>query len=242
MLDSPAKGREVSALLQAAIESGEFGPGDRLPPERELVERFGVSRVIVREGLRALQAAGIVTVQHGRGTFVAVRPTDSYAGSFTHWLSVHRDQFLELQRIRGTLDVLAVEGAAVNARAKDLKRLARLSDGFEKAASRRAGVEALAAIDLDFHVAIAEASGSRLLQKLLGTLHRRLNEARLLSLAPAERPLASAAEHRAIVRALEAGSPDDARAAAEAHTAAATASLERALETARSQEPEEARE
>jgi GntR family transcriptional repressor for pyruvate dehydrogenase complex len=145
----------------------------------------------------------------------------------TRRLGVKRERFLDLQRIRGKLDVLAVEGAVVNATAEDLDCLARLAERFEKAAKRNAGIAELAAIDVAFHLAIARASGSPLLKELLGSLHPRLNDARVLSLTPSDRPLASAREHHAILRAIEARSSNDARAAAEAHTAAATASLER---------------
>jgi len=61
---------EVAAAILARIRSGELQPGDRLPPERKLVEEFGVSRTAVREALRSLAAQGLIDSYVGRGTFV----------------------------------------------------------------------------------------------------------------------------------------------------------------------------
>lgn len=65
---------EVAAVILARIRSGELQPGDRLPPERKLVEEFGVSRTAVREALRSLAAQGLIDSHVGRGTFVR-KPT-----------------------------------------------------------------------------------------------------------------------------------------------------------------------
>lgn len=66
--------QEVVDSVQQQIFSGELRPGDRLPPERQLVREFGISRTAVREALRSLSAKGLVESQVGRGTFVR-RPT-----------------------------------------------------------------------------------------------------------------------------------------------------------------------
>ncbi len=66
--------QEVVDFVQQQIFSGELRPGDRLPPERQLVQQFGISRTAVREALRSLAAKGLVESQVGRGTFVR-RPT-----------------------------------------------------------------------------------------------------------------------------------------------------------------------
>src|SRR5919109_98344 len=79
--------RHVREQIEAAIDRGDYAPGDRLPSERELVELLGVSRVSVREAIRSLEALGRVDVQHGRGCFVATSRSDRYASSFAHWLA-----------------------------------------------------------------------------------------------------------------------------------------------------------
>ncbi|MEO6083462.1 MAG: GntR family transcriptional regulator [Umezawaea sp.] len=62
--------RQVAAVLREKIESGEYGPGARLPSESELIEFFGVSRITVREAISLLRAEGMVASEHGRGVFV----------------------------------------------------------------------------------------------------------------------------------------------------------------------------
>ncbi|WP_068326818.1 GntR family transcriptional regulator [Janibacter terrae] len=66
--------RQVAAALRAAIESGEFQPGDRLPSERVLASDHGVARNTAREAIRQLAEAGLVTAHHGKGVFVRSKP------------------------------------------------------------------------------------------------------------------------------------------------------------------------
>ncbi len=61
----------VAARITARIESGEWRPGRRLPPERELAETFGVAYMTVRRAMGKLREGGVVVTVHGRGTFVA---------------------------------------------------------------------------------------------------------------------------------------------------------------------------
>ncbi len=209
---------QVRVRIQRAIEEGEFAPGDKLPSERQFVEMLGVSRVSVREAIRALEAVGMVEVFHGRGSFVAADRNDAYASSFRGWLSVHRDEVFDLLRIRGALDELAAESAAARG---DIKGLAEIGEAQEqfRASTEDGGssLEHLAGCDVVFHDAIADASGSPLLADLLGELHAYMAESRHVTLAPEGRPAQSAAEHDAIVAAITAGDPAAARAAAAKH-------------------------
>lgn len=66
--------RQVAAALRAAIESGEYQPGDRLPSERVLAADHGVARNTAREAVRQLAEAGLVTAHHGKGVFVRTKP------------------------------------------------------------------------------------------------------------------------------------------------------------------------
>jgi GntR family transcriptional regulator, transcriptional repressor for pyruvate dehydrogenase complex len=61
----------VAAQLEQLILRGSYRVGDRLPPERELAEQFGVGRSSMREALRRIETHGLITIDHGRGTFVA---------------------------------------------------------------------------------------------------------------------------------------------------------------------------
>ncbi|MGO1055377.1 GntR family transcriptional regulator [Crossiella sp. CA198] len=66
--------RQLAAALRAAIESGSFGPGDKLPSERELAATYDVARNTAREAMRQLAESGLVVAQHGRGVFVRIKP------------------------------------------------------------------------------------------------------------------------------------------------------------------------
>jgi DNA-binding FadR family transcriptional regulator len=228
-LPSISRTQQVREQLEAAIDRGDYKPGDRLPSERELVELLGVSRVSVREAIRSLEAVGLVEVQHGRGCFVASSRSDQYASSFSHWLSVHRDEIFELLKVRGALDELAAESAATGDGADWPARLRELNEAFR--ATDAGAIDALVERDVAFHDAVAEASGSPLLGDLLHELHETFNESRRATLLPAGRATDSAREHDAIIAAIEQGDGSAARAAVAVHLASVRAALITVLET-----------
>jgi DNA-binding FadR family transcriptional regulator len=228
LLSTVSRTQQVRDQLESAIDRGHYKPGDRLPSERELVELLGVSRVSVREAIRSMEAVGRVKVVHGRGCFVATSRSDQYATSFGHWLAVHRDEVLELLKVRGALDELAAESAAAGAGAEWVVRLRDLNEAFR--ATDPDDMDTLVACDVAFHDAVAEASGSPLLTELLHELHEILNESRQATLRPAGRPAQSAKEHDAIIRAIERADARAARAAVARHLESVRASLSSILD------------
>jgi DNA-binding FadR family transcriptional regulator len=219
----------VREQLEDAITRGDFKPGDALPSERELVDVFGVSRVSVREAIRALEAVGLVEVYQGRGCFVAKGPTDGYVGPFARWLEVHRDDVVDLIKVRGALDELAAESAAERADAPSLARVKKAHEAFSRAIDEPDGrLDRIVELDIEFHLAIAEASGSKLMRHLLDDLNSHLHESRRIALSPDGRPKESAHEHSVIVRALLEARPADARAAAARHVDAVRVAVARA--------------
>jgi GntR family transcriptional repressor for pyruvate dehydrogenase complex len=210
------RSEEIRRQLEDAIRSGDFGPGDRIPSERELVETFGVSRVSVREAIRSLEAVGLVRVYQGRGAFV----TDRRSGlgePIARWLELHRDEVLELHGVRGALDEYAAAAAVERGTPEAVRRIVAADKAFAEAAALETPVEELVALDIGFHVAIAEAGRNRLLYDLLSDLHSYLAESRYLALSPADRPRQSAAEHGAMVDAILARDATAARAATARH-------------------------
>lgn len=220
--------QHVRDQLVAAINRGDYAPGERLPSERELVELMGVSRVGVREAIRSLEAIGMVEVQHGRGCFVSSSPGERYASSFSRWVTSHGDEAFELLRVRGALDELAAELAATTG-ADHGDELRALNAAF--AAVDPADMEALVAADVAFHDAVGEASGSPLLAGLLRDLHETFNESRRVTLHPSGRPAESAREHEAIITAIERGDAKRAKAAVSAHLRSVRDALTEFLET-----------
>jgi DNA-binding FadR family transcriptional regulator len=197
----------VEALLRT-IRLGVVAPGDRLPPERELATRLGVSRATVREAIAALTDSGHLTSRRGRygGTFVV-----SPAAPVTT-LAPESAALLE--------DVLvfreAVEGGAAEAAARarldeaDLANLVEHQQACAHAPDYRPA-------DSRFHLAIAEASGSAMLLNAVAEARVRVNE--LLDAIPLLPPNIDHSErqHRAIVDAIVARDPTAARAAMAEH-------------------------
>jgi DNA-binding FadR family transcriptional regulator len=212
------RSEEVRLQIEGAIRAGDFAPGDRLPSERELVETFGVSRVSVREAIRSLEALGFVRVYQGRGAFVTDRRS-GFGEPMARWLEMHRGEVLELLGVRGALDELAAASTVENFDEEKVTAIVAAHAAFSAAVEAEASTDELVALDIDFHLAIAEASGVRLLYDLLSDLHSYLSESRHVALAPAGRPAKSASEHALIVDAVLAHDGELARLATTRHIA-----------------------
>jgi DNA-binding FadR family transcriptional regulator len=98
-LFQPVRTGKVSVLIMEqirnAIRRGEMKPGDRLPSERELVERFEASRVSIREALKGLETSGLLTIQVGRGVFVAQIDSNVLSQSLSSVLSLAKGRTVD---------------------------------------------------------------------------------------------------------------------------------------------------
>lgn len=210
--------QQVREQLLEAIQRDDYGPGDALPSERLLCEMFGVSRVSVREAIAGLEAMGIVTVQHGRGCFVAEGVATRFSEPFGVWLDTHRDEMVNLLKVRGALDELAAAEAAESADAEALQRLASAHERFGAAISDDdTDLRALIELDVEFHGAVAQASGSELLYDLLRELAEHIADSRRVTFQSDGQPVRSLEEHAAIIAAIRAGDAQAARRAAADH-------------------------
>ncbi|MCG6495574.1 FadR/GntR family transcriptional regulator [Kitasatospora sp. A2-31] len=212
----------VERLLQA-IKLGVFDFGDRLPAERELAARLGVSRETLREALRTLQQAECVESRRGRygGTFVTYRMP---APDVAELRRAARDLGSELEdalTYRQVLETGAAEAAARRALSTEQQAYleSRLTDLED------APAEQYRQLDSRFHLAIAELTGSPTLAAGIAEARMRLND--LLNAIPMlERNIEHAAEqHRAMARAILAGDGEAARRATDEHLAATAALL-----------------
>lgn len=212
--------------LLAAIERGELQPGDRLPSESEMSSTFGVSRVSVRLALSMLETMGLVEIRHGRGSFVAHGPGQSYFGPFASWLHVYRDEISDLMKVRGALDELAAAEAAATTDRSALDQVVATERAFSEAAKdATSSVDSLAHLDIEFHNSVAKASNSSLLPHLLADLNELFTEARRAAFSIDGLARRSAGEHAEIVRAILSGDAVAARAAAAQHLESARNSL-----------------
>ena len=212
----------VERLLQA-IRLGVVGAGERLPSERELAERLGVSRVTLREAIRALADAGYVESRRGRygGTFVNQSLPEPAEGSPGE---VDAAAFEDALCLRHVLETGAAEAAAARTLSPADRR--HLTGTLGEAAT--AGLADYRRKDSRLHLAIAEVTASGSLTTAMADARMRVNQ--LLDRIPLLEPNLehSNAQHAAIVDAILAGDPVAARRAMAEHIEG-TASLLRAF-------------
>jgi DNA-binding FadR family transcriptional regulator len=210
----------VERLLEG-IKLGVYAPGDRLPPERQLTRRLGVSRITLREALHELAAAGYAETKRGRfgGTFVIRQPDPLVCDELNRTardIARDLDDTLTFRRVVET-------GSAEMAARASLSRQQRESLAECLAAIEDAGPPGYRQADTRLHLAIADAAGSALLTASVVEARVRLVD--LLNAIPMlERDLKHAnVQHTAIVRAILAGDPERARRTMEEHVAGTAA-------------------
>ncbi|KRC78872.1 FadR/GntR family transcriptional regulator [Sphingomonas sp. Root241] len=186
----------ITERIIALIEDGSFPVGSRLPGERELSERFGVSRVTIREAEIALQAAGWVRIKTGSGVYVLDRPASAQSALPTV-------SAFELTEARSLFEAEAAALAAPIISEDDLDKL----DGLLAImADESLDEDAISAADRDFHMTIASASGNRAIIHVVGSmwqLRTELPEVRESHTAVCRQDAqARQAEHAEIVAAL----------------------------------------
>lgn len=204
--------------LESAIEDGRLVRGQRLPSERTLAAQFGVSRVVVREALRALEATGLVEVRSGAGAFVAKTPGQVIRDGWASWLGRHSDEALELLSVRRSIEQLAAFRAASRVSDRDVVALERLCARFETELKKsKRNVERLVELDIEFHHRIAVAAGGKLIPKLVDELASVMRDSRRATFMLDGRAEATAPDHRCIVEALRRRDPKAAEHALAAH-------------------------
>ncbi|MCW3478701.1 FCD domain-containing protein [Neisseriaceae bacterium JH1-16] len=206
--------------LEAQILEGVLKPGSRLPAERTLAEQFGVSRPSLREAIQKLTARGLLTSRQGGGTYVTDQLETAFSDPWERLINQDeglKDDVLEFRRaMEGTVASVAARRATD----ADLQRLQGLIEQLEQS-YEQGDMSTRAAIDVEFHQAVAEASHNvlfaHLISSLLHMLHRHIedNITSLFASGPVAGELLE--QHMAVCRAIIARDPEAARRAAEAH-------------------------
>ena len=182
----------VLAHLRSTIERGEYAIGGKLPSEAALSREFEVSRSVVREALRGLQALGMTESKTGKGTFVtATGPADN--PTFGPYSA--RD----LIEVRRHVEIPVAGYAAVRRSQDDLDLLAHLLDRMDAETDNTAWV----ALDSLFHITIAQASGNPVFGKVIEEIRDALARQSSFLNQLGDRRRQSNIEHRAIVTAIE---------------------------------------
>jgi len=156
---------ELVDALTAQLRSGAIKPGDKLPPESEIVQSFGVSRSVVREALSRLQAAGLVQTHHGVGTFALEPVREGRFPLRTPGESIA--DMLEMLELRTSVESDAAGLAATRRTDEHLREMRSALDDFERHLEK---VGETVAPDFRFHLAIAQATGNRYFGELMGHL------------------------------------------------------------------------
>ncbi|MEM7693126.1 MAG: FCD domain-containing protein [Pseudomonadota bacterium] len=157
-------GQSALVQLRAFITHTDAAPGDRLPPERELVDALGVTRNDLRKALALLEAEGAIWRHVGKGTFIGARPRDDAGGIIA---IAERSSPVEVMRSRLLIEPVLAGDAARNATANDLADLRDTADASRRAASWRE----YEASDNALHRAVAKASNNTVLLAIFDTLN-----------------------------------------------------------------------
>jgi DNA-binding FadR family transcriptional regulator len=218
---------ETVERLLTTIKLGIAAPGTRLPPERELAERLSVSRVTIREAIRALQQNGYVDSRRGRygGTFVSPVLPKLNKKSARRLVKQGGADLEDTLALREVLEVGVAERAACRTTGTGAAADARhLRACLEECATAKDGAE-YRRLDSRLHLAVAEVAGSPSLTEAVAKVRMRVNTW-LDAIPLIERNIEhSEAQHCAIVEAIIAGDPERARRAMAEHLSATAALL-----------------
>lgn len=210
----------VVRQIELLILRGILRPGERLPPERELSERLGVSRPSLRDAVAELQAQGLLSTRAGAGIFVADVLGSAFSPALTRLFASHNEAIFDYLSFRRDIEALAAERAARLGSDSDLKVVQTIFEKMRAARSRR-NPEEEARLDAQFHSAIIEASHNVVMLHMMRSMFDLLREGvfynRQVMFKQRTTRSALLDQHRAINDALQARDPAAARAAVEAH-------------------------
>jgi GntR family transcriptional regulator, transcriptional repressor for pyruvate dehydrogenase complex len=196
---------EVAAQISRLIEAGRLKPGDRLPPERDLAEMFGVSRTSVRDAIRVLEMRGLVEPRHGEGTVVKQVPIDAIVIPLADALVSSKNLTADLFDMRKMLEPPLARAASLRATAEDLKTM---KDILRRQAERVRAGEVAIEEDNAFHYQIARAARNQVVLAVMDVVMELLQESRARSLQGPGRAEKSLDGHRRILLAIRNGDPD----------------------------------
>ena len=208
----------VAANISREIISGRLKPGDRLPTEPELAELFGVSRTVVREAVARLRSEGIVRSKQGAGVFVADArqpPT----------LRIDRESLADKALFKNLFELRAmieINTAGMAAERRNEKALRALDTALEHLRQVPGSAAESVDADLDFHLAIAQATGNTFIAAFIRFISFQIRES-IIATRRNRDPDNSASvtyrEHEAILKAIRKGSAAAARKAMSHHIA-----------------------
>lgn len=221
--------------VEESILKGQLKPGDQLPAERELAQRFGVSRTAVREAVKTLREKGLVEAYTGRGTFVTNGTSQSIRQSLDLMIRTSQQEgSIHLAELRA---VLEPEIAALAASRIEEQLLTTMRDAVAAMDRSLHDQDAYIEADLDFHLALAEAVENPLILSLLDSIVGLLRDQRSRIFNLDGGPERGQFHHKRILAAIEQRDADAARTAMRAHLEQVRTDSTSATANVRPQEP-----
>lgn len=199
---------EIVNQIKTQISEGILKPGERLPPERELVKEFGVSRPSLREALNSLVAMGFLGVK-GKRTFVKSVASETMQNSLSLLIKTDTKKIFDLIEVRKALETWNAYFAAKRATVDDIALLEELIESMRKTIEEQG--TAFEEQDADLHLAIARATHNTLQAHLMFTIHDTLKEfiGRYYTIMRDDKNIFD--QHTKIVEAIKNKAPDLAR-------------------------------
>ncbi|TMR99909.1 FadR/GntR family transcriptional regulator [Nonomuraea basaltis] len=204
---------DIAARLELELLSGHLPAGSKLQSERQLAERFGVSRPMVREVLRTLEERGLIEVRAGRGAYVRAAGPAVSVRPFDTAYRQRKPTPRHLVQARMMLERETARLAAEHATEADLAAMRAALDRCDQARD----VVSKARADLDFHAAVARASRNPVIETMFDSISPLVFELMLRSLSDPAISREGLPYHDLVLRAIEDGDPTAARAAMERH-------------------------
>ena len=206
---SPVKKKMISDVvtekLKEAVLGGDFKPGDRFFSERELVEQFQVSRIVVRESLRKLEATGLLDIKRGSGMFVADISSKPIGDALTSALKIQRVDIDEITEARLTIEPAVARLAAERITPEYLDALKANIEVAQNLIDK----DSIAKYkDIDFHALIAEATQNRVVRLSMKAMLNSVRNIDTPDRSQSERDKAAISYHKKIFKAMKEGDPE----------------------------------
>jgi GntR family transcriptional repressor for pyruvate dehydrogenase complex len=207
---------QIVQQIEASIVKGDLKAGDQLPAERELAQRFGVSRTAVREAVKALREKGLVEAYSGRGTFITDGTTQAVRQSLDLMVKIGQPEgSTHLAEVRAILEPEIAALAAVRIQEAELSTMRDAVSAMDRAGAK--DPELYIEADLDFHLALAEGAANPLILSLLDSIVALLREQRMKIFRVPGGPERGQIHHKRILEAVERRDAEKSREAMRAH-------------------------
>jgi DNA-binding FadR family transcriptional regulator len=192
----------IAEQIRTAIVTGQLGAGDRLPPERELAEQFGVSRVTVRDALRALEAMGLIDVRVGArgGAFVTVPSGDVVGQTMSDMMMMQAITPEDIVEARLMVELGTITIASARATDEDIARLRELAQRAHEALDAGTYTRELS---WDFHAVLGEITHNGAIEGLTQSFRSSLSMHPIRTREGARAFERTVEEHERILAALE---------------------------------------